>query len=177
MLRMAAEKTQPMAIVSAVDQDDEKPVSGGDKERGQGGVAEEGKSRPVPVLAAQLGVTFGQDKLIPFVVHLSRRALGIELQKIPGMQRIPREQSSPKSPILECKLGGENDLAVVVTMDRDLVVFDVAGTKPDMVPPAEKCEYPQKELIQRLRLEGCTVHEFMTGGAPDKVTECAVSEQ
>ena len=152
-------------------------MPGGDEERRQGRVAEKGEARPVPVLVAQVPVTLRQHKRVPIVVHAPGRALGVELQEVPGLQRIPGEQLEPELPVPEGQFGGKDDFAIVVAMDRDLVVLNMAGTKPDMVPPAEKREYPQKEFIQHLCLEGCPVHEFMAGGATKEAAERAVREQ
>ena len=113
-------------------------MSGGDKDRRQGRVPEKCEPRPVAVLAAQFGVTFGHDEIIPFAVHLTGRALSIELQKIPGLQRVPGEQISPEFPVFEREFGRQHHLAVIVFVDGNLMVLDVAGAKPDKIPPAEE---------------------------------------
>ncbi len=152
-------------------------MSGGDKDRRQGRVAEKCEPRPVAVLAAHLGVTFGHYELIPFVVHSSDRALGIEFQNIPGLQRFPSKQTSPESPVFKREFCGQYYLAIIVVVDCNLVVPDVAGSKPDNIPPTDETKYSKEKLVQRFRLKRRPMHEFMARCAPEEIAEGAVNKQ
>ena len=152
-------------------------MAGGDEEGGQGRVAQKGGPRPVPVFVPQFPITLRYDKRVPFVVHAPGRAPGVELQEVPGAEGVPGEQPEPEPPVLERQFDGKDDFAIVVRVDRGLVVFNMAGPEPDMVPPSQKREYPQKKLIQPLRLERRPVHEFMTGRPPEEGADGAMRKQ
>ena len=54
---------------------------------------------------------------------------------------------------------------------------DVAGPEPDVIPPTEKGEHAQKELVESPGFEGCAVHQLMTSRTAHKGAYRAVGEQ
>ena len=62
-------------------------------------------------------------------------------------------------------------------MHCGLVMPDVTGPEPNVIPPAEKGEHTLKELIERLGFEGGPVHEFMTSRTAHKGANRAMGKQ
>ena len=79
------------------------------------------------------------------------------LNHTPGGKRVPREQFCQKLPLLDAKLLGKYDLAIVAMECCVLMVLDMTRTEPDMVPPTKKSENCQKEIIQRTGFKDCSV--------------------
>ena len=62
-------------------------------------------------------------------------------------------------------------------MHCGLVMPDVTGPEPYVIPPAEKGEHTQKELIERPGFKGSPVHEFMTSCATHKSANRTMGKQ
>jgi hypothetical protein len=88
----------------------------------------------------------GSRNFKPIVFQASRGAPVVGLEDVPGIQR-PGEQAEPELPVLEGELLRQHHLAIVVAADGDLMMADVARSKPDLVPPAQEREHLEEKVV------------------------------
>jgi len=137
MLGRPTQKCKHQAVLGTeVHYHNEKPVPGSDEGRGQQRVSRQQDPRTISVPAAYRIAVPWHAELVPRIVHPACRPPAIDGDQAPGAHRVPGKYIQPKLPVSKSQCLRKDDFTIMIVKSRVLVMLDVAGSEPNMIPPA-----------------------------------------
>ena len=184
MLRRDAEGIKPGRIKAGeVDDEDQIPVTGCDKEQGQREVP--GKNGAGPGVLSHADILARHMDFMPSVViecFISRIFGGgfdPPLDALPcGIRlREGHQLPEPEFDAVPIHFLWKDEFKIEIMVSGNLMVPHMAGTKPEWIAPTQEREKIEEKIVQGLSPKGRFVHELMHGHEAHEMTECPVQEE
>lgn len=152
-------------------------MAGGDESGRDESMTDEKSSRPPPVTAPQVGIGFGQYVLVPLAADIAVRVAPDQFDAVPGVHRIPRQQSEPDAPVRQTEPHRQQHFAVVPCMTGRQVMGRMARLIPDVVRPTDERVDDLENLVELSRTKHGSMLQLVDRDQAHERTHRAVHEK